>query len=93
MKNITESRELRDEEDLDSTKMGQSQKNKSMVKMKEEERLKNRVIRLAFTNFESLGHFIRLVDYMVVQTQVRLNQESAELILSEMNFGDRKYSI
>ena len=55
--------------------------------------LKNSVLQLADRNYHSLGTFIRLVDYMVVETQVRLNQESADLILSEMQNGSKKYYI
>jgi len=47
---ICESRTLREEEDLENTKMGQAQKNKSMVLQKKEEELKNRVMRLAHRN-------------------------------------------
>jgi hypothetical protein len=39
---------------------------------------------LAEKNYASLGTFIRLVDYMVVETQVTINQESADLIYEEM---------
>ena len=63
-----QSRNLRAEEDLDNAKLGQGQKNKSMVKMKEEDSLKQKVMRIATTNYQSLGTFIRLIDYMVVQT-------------------------
>jgi len=49
------------------------------------------VIRLAQANFHHLGTFIRLIDYMVVETQVRINQEAAELIVHEMDREDRKY--
>jgi hypothetical protein len=56
----------------------------SMVLQKQEEALKNRVLKLAKRNYNSLGTFIRLVDYMVVETQVKINQESADIILAEM---------
>ncbi len=55
-----------------------------MVLQKKEDELKTRVLNHALKNFKSLGTFIRLVDYMVVETQVKINQESADLILSEM---------
>jgi hypothetical protein len=38
-----------------------------------EDALKNRVIKLAWSNYNNLGTFIRLIDYMVVETQVRVN--------------------
>jgi DNA primase large subunit len=85
MKDIEQSRSLKEEEDLESTKMGQAAKHKSMVLMKEEKQLKNQVLKLARRNHRSLGTFIRLIDYMVVESQVRINQESADHILEEMS--------
>ena len=64
-----------------------------MVLQKQEDELKNRVLRLANRNYHSLGTFIRLIDYMVLETQVKINQESADLILSEMNSQTKKYGI
>jgi len=64
-----------------------------MVVQKMEDALKNRVIKLAWLNYNHLGTFIRLVDYMVVETQVRINLESAQLILIEMDREDRKYNL
>jgi hypothetical protein len=58
-----------------------------------EDALKNRVVKLAWLNYNHLGTFIRLIDYMVVETQVRINQEAAELIVSEMDREDRKYAL
>lgn len=65
---VAESRTLREEEDLEHAKMGQQTKNKSMVLQKQEDELKARVLRLAKRNYHSLGTFIRLIDYMVVET-------------------------
>jgi hypothetical protein len=62
---ISESRSLREEEDMEHAKMGQANKNKSMVLQKQEDELKARVLRLARKNYNSLGTFIRLIDYMV----------------------------
>jgi len=58
-----------------------------------EDELRARVLRLASANFHHLGIFIRLIDYMVGETQVRINQEAAELIVSEMDREDRKYAL
>lgn len=58
-----------------------------------EDELRNRVLKLAQANYHHLGTFIRLIDYMVVETQVRINQEAAELILNEMDREDRKYAL
>jgi hypothetical protein len=41
--------------------------------MKEEKLLKTRVNFLAQRNKTNLGTFIRLIDYMVVETQIRIN--------------------
>jgi len=74
--------------------MGKAAKHKSMNLMKQEKKLKERVMSLAERNYASLGTFIRLIDYMVVEAQVSVNQESAELILHEMDKSDsRKYNI
>lgn len=53
------------------------------------------MLRLAKRNYHSLGTFIRLIDYMVVETQVKINQESADLILVEMSkpVDQKKYGI
>lgn len=73
--------------------MGQAATHKSMVLQKQEDELKNRVLKLAKRNYDSLGTFIRLIDYMVVETQVKINQESSDLILIEMNKDQKKYGI
>lgn len=90
---IQKSRTQPEQEDMESTKIGQATKNKSMVLQKMEDELKARVVKLALKNYADLGVFIRLVDYMVVETQVRINQEAAQLILSEMDREDRKYAL
>jgi len=64
-----------------------------MVLQKQEDELKNRVLKLAKRNYNSLGTFIRLIDYMVVETQVSINQDSAESILNEMKKDQKKYGI
>lgn len=90
---IDESRTLREEEDLENTKKGKAEKKKSIVLQKQEMSLKNQVLRLARQNYKSIGTFIRLIDYRVVETQVRINQEGAELIISEMDNANKKYFI
>jgi hypothetical protein len=93
VKSIEDSTSVSEQDDLDSAKMGQAAKHKSMVLMKEELKLKQRVNFLATRNKTNLGTFIRLIDYMVVETQVRINQESADMIISEMDNESKKYSI
>lgn len=70
---IKDSRTISDAEDMEGSKIGQASKNKSMVLQKIEDQLKNKVMKLAYQNHASLGTFIRLIDYMVVETQVRIN--------------------
>lgn len=65
---VSNSRTLKEEEDLEHAKMGQAAKHKSMVLQKQEDELKDRVLKLARRNYESLGTFIKLIDYMVVET-------------------------
>jgi len=84
VKGVNESRSLREEEDLEHTKMGQQAKNKSMVLQKKEDELKRRVMRLARINHQALGTFIRLTDYMIMETLVKINQNSTDLIINEM---------
>ena len=70
---IEDSRTLREEEDLENTKKGKAEKKKSIVLQKQEMNLKNQVLRLARMNYKSIGTFIRLIDYRVVEAQVRIN--------------------
>lgn len=84
---------MREEEDLENSKKGKAEKKKSIVLQKEERNLKNQVLHLARNNYKSLGTFIRLIDYRVVEAQVRINQESADFILHEMETGPQKYAI
>lgn len=66
-KKIGDSRSLREEEDLENSKKGKAEKKKSIVLQKEERNLKNQVLHLARYNYKSLGTFIRLIDYRVVE--------------------------
>lgn len=66
-KKIGDSRSLREEEDLENSKKGKAEKKKSITAQKGEKKLKNQVLHLARNNYKSLGHFIRLVDYRVVE--------------------------
>jgi hypothetical protein len=51
IENISESKNISDQDDLESTKIGQAAKNKSMVVQKMEDELKARVLKLATTNY------------------------------------------
>lgn len=93
IKAIENSTSMTDQDDLDNNKIGQAAKHKSMVLLKEEKNLKNRVNFLAQRNKTNIGTYIRLIDYMVVEMQVRINQESADMILFEINNPNKKYFI
>ena len=56
-------------------------KSKSRVKIKEEDMFKSLVRSLARRNYNSLGTYIRLIDYWVTETKVQIN--SADRILEE----------
>lgn len=64
-----------------------------MSKKTQENALRNKLQKLTKRNYKSLGTYIRLIDYMVIETQVRINQESAEKILQDMIRGEKKYWI
>jgi hypothetical protein len=65
-----------------------------MSKKTQENALRNKLQKLTKRNYRSLGTYIRLIDYMVIETQVRINQESAEKILTDAERGnDKKYFI
>ena len=55
-----------------------------MVKLKEEEQIKNQVLLLAKRNISAIGVFIKLVDYMVVGTQIGIILESSNIVLFDM---------
>jgi hypothetical protein len=66
---ITKSKEIQDEEDFENAKSQVKKvKHKSMVKMKEEENIKNMILMIAKRNISSIGVFIKLIDYMIVET-------------------------
>jgi len=58
-----------------------------MSSQRSEDELRRRLLLLTKRNYRSLGTYIRLIDYMVLETQVKINQESAEKILKEMKLG------
>lgn len=90
---VTESKNIRDEEDFENSKIGQKVKHKAMTVQKKEEQTKRDVLKIAKKNISNLGTFIRLVDYMVVESQVKINQEGADMVYAEMSTEDRKAGI
>lgn len=59
-------------EDLDPAKLGQRNKKKSMVEQKKEEKERKHKMQLAEEHKNMLGRFIRLADYMSIETLVTL---------------------
>ena len=64
-----------------------------MTVQKKEDQTKVEVLKIAKRNISDLGTFIRLVDYMVLETQVKINQEGAEMVYGEMSMDERKAGI
>ena len=93
IKEVQESKNIRDEEDFENSRIGQRVKHKAMTVIKKEEETKENVLKIAKKNISNLGTFIRLIDYMVVETQVKINQEGADLVFHEMDQDDRKAGI
>jgi len=93
IKAVKESEEIKDEDEGDQFKTKQNAMLKSMVKMKEEERLKEYCLKLARQNKGMLVRFVQLVDWMVVEALIKINQDSADLIYEEMTKADKKTEI
>jgi len=71
-------------EELEQNKFGQQSKKKSMVKMKEEERKRRQHLELAREHEDMLGDYIRLFDYMVIETLVLITQNCTLKFYKEM---------
>ena len=69
---VRESAILPEMEDLDPAKLGQRNKKKSMVQQKLEEKDRRHKMQLAEEHKSMLGFYIRLVDYMSIETLVTL---------------------
>ena len=69
---VRDSAILPEMEDLDPAKLGQRNKKKSMVQQKLEEKERKHKLQLAEEHRSMLGHFIRLIDYMSIETLVTL---------------------
>ena len=73
VKRLQEEQIARQEEDLENSQRSQANKNDSMSKKTQENALRNKLQKLTKRNFQNLGKYIRLVDYMVIETQVKVN--------------------
>eukprot|EP01022_Parablepharisma_sp_SALTPOND_P014052 TRINITY_DN188_c0_g2_i1.p1 TRINITY_DN188_c0_g2~~TRINITY_DN188_c0_g2_i1.p1 ORF type:complete len:4549 (-),score=684.34 TRINITY_DN188_c0_g2_i1:241-13887(-) len=93
IKAVKESEEIKDEDEDSQFKTKQNAMLKSMVKMKEEERLKKHCSLLARQNKDMLVRLVQLVDWMIVESLIKINQDSVDLIYEEMTKSDKKTEI
>ncbi len=93
IKAVKESEEIKDEDEGDQFKAKQNAMLKSMVKIKEEKRLKDACLKLARENKKMLPDFILLTDYMIVESLIKINQDSVALIYEEMTKQEKKMEI
>jgi dynein heavy chain len=79
-------------DDVDSTRIGQRSKNKSMVAQREEEEAREHHLVLAKENLGMLGFYIRLVDYQILEQLVSIIRSNLSRFYEEMLI-DRKERI
>lgn len=88
---VRDSAILPDLEDMDPAKLGQRNKKKSMVQQKLEEQERRHKLNLAEEHRGMLGYYIRLIDYMAIETLVSLLQDRVKRFYE--NLMDRKARI
>ena len=93
IKGIKESEEIKDEDEGDQFKTKQNELMKSMVKVKQEKQLKQYCLLLAKQNKNMIVRFIQLIDWMIVETLMKINQDSVHLIYEEMMKTEKKTEI
>ena len=93
IKAVKESEDIKDEDDGDQFKTKQNAMLKSMVKVKEEKRLRAYCLFLARQNKGMLIRFIQLIDWMIVEALIKINQDSVNLIYDEMTKTEKKTEI
>ena len=71
---VKESANLPDLEDMNPENLGRKNKKKSMVQQKKDEKERNHMLRLAKEHREMLDPYIRLLDYLVLETLSTLIQ-------------------
>lgn len=81
---IYEKCNLKDVEDQDEMKFGQQVKQKPMNLKRREEEEKAYLLQIANRDRERLPNFVRLVDYVMIETLVSINHQSMEILLEEM---------
>ena len=100
--NVRDSAILPELEDLDPARIGQRNKKKSMVQQKLEEKERKHKIQLAEEHRSMLGHYIRLADYMSIETLVslildrtkkfyqNLMEKKAKIFTTKVSYGKEK---
>ena len=87
---VQDATNIKDMEELEQVKVGKQAKLKSMTAVKEEAKLRKKTLMLANWNKKQLGAFIRLVDYMTVETIVGLNLDSIQQFAKALVNNDKK---
>ena len=90
---VKNSENVEDKDEGDQFKSKQNALMKSMVKVKEEKRLKAYSLLLAKQNKGMLMRFMQLIDWMVVEALIKINQDSVRLIYEEMVKTEKKTEI
>lgn len=65
-------------------KFGQQVKQKPMNLKRREEEEKAYLLQIANRDRERLPNFVRLVDYVMIETLVSINHQSMDILLEEM---------
>jgi dynein heavy chain len=75
---------LKDVDDQDEMKFGQQVKQKPMNLKRREEEEKTYLLQIANRDRERLPNFVRLVDYVMIETLINISHQSMEILLEEM---------
>ena len=75
---------LKDVDDQDEMKFGQQVKQKPMNLKRREEEEKEYLLQIANRDRERLPNFIKLVDYVMIETLVSISHQSMTILLEEM---------
>ena len=81
---------MKEEDESEQQKFGKQQKTKPMNLIRRQKEEHAYFLQLADKDKEKLRAFIRLVDYLVIQTLVRVNLQSMSILYQEMCRDARK---
>lgn len=90
---IYEKCNLKDVEDQDEMKFGQQVKQKPMNLKRREEEEKVYLLQIANRDRERLPNFIKLVDYVMIETLVSISHSSMDILLDQMRNANRKMGL